>query len=88
MERSRSKAVEYFTEAAKLGHAEAKSNLGMIFAEVGVSRDTEAALAWLNQAIDLGNGDAMWLKGVMYRNGNGVKANILCRSSYSRSQRN
>ena len=28
--RSRSKAVEYFTEAAKLGHAEAKSNLGMI----------------------------------------------------------
>ena len=59
-----------------MGHAEAKSNLGMIFAEgLGVSRDTEAALAWLNQAIDLGNGDAMWLKGVMYRDGNGVKAN-------------
>ena len=76
VQRSRSKAVEYFTEAAKLGHAEAKSNLGMIFAEgLGVSRDTEAALAWLNQAIDLGNGDAMWLKGVMYRDGNGVKAN-------------
>ena len=49
-----------------MGHAEAESNLGMIFMEgLGVSRDTEAALAWLNQAIDLGNGDAMWLRKVL-----------------------
>lgn len=57
-------------ELAKIGDAEAQSNLGVMLASNG---DYKEAVYWYKQAANAGIGTAMYNLGVLYFNGQGVE---------------
>ena len=66
-------ALSWYRQAADLGHAAAKSNLGYVYANgAGVERDDTAAFGWYRQAAEAGVVTAMAQVGVFYNYGRGV----------------
>ena len=60
-------------EAAEQGHADAQSNLGLMYAMGwGVPKDDVQAVAWYRKAAEQGNADAQSNLGRMYAKGEGV----------------
>lgn len=70
-----SKAVEWFTKAAELGHAKAQNVLATCYANNrGVELDQEKAIFWWYEAAGQGEAEAQLSLGVLYANGVGVEA--------------
>ncbi len=66
-------AAYYFTKAAKMGHAAAQCNLGILYEDGnGVPQDYAQAAYWYHKAAEQGNADAQNNLGLLYEAGNGV----------------
>ena len=70
-----SKAVEYYTKAANMGHAGAQCNLGncYFYGFYNVKPDKSKAVKWYTKAANQGNASAQFNLGLFYEYGYGVK---------------
>ena len=74
VEQDGTKAVEWYTKAADLGHSEAMYCLGYeYYIGFGVEQDGTKAVEWYTKAADLGHSGAMYNLGNMYDNGGVVE---------------
>ncbi|TBU86943.1 tetratricopeptide repeat protein [Phytopseudomonas dryadis] len=70
------KAVQWWTRAAKQGHAPAQVNLGLMYhAGTGTSRDLVEARRWYQAAAEQGDADGQHNLALLYRRGEGGKRN-------------
>jgi len=61
VERDQEKALQYFREAAELGHAHAQFCLGLSYANgEGIDKDLIQAANWFRKAAEQGNEGAQW----------------------------
>jgi TPR repeat protein len=73
-------AEDWYTRAARLGHVDAQTQLGMMLFQNGYPR---AAMSWLKRAADKGDARAQLLYGTALYNGDGVaKRDVLLAYSY------
>lgn len=73
-------AERWYTGAARAGHVDAQTQLGMMLFQNG---DPRAAVAWLQRAADKGDARAQLLYGTALYNGDGVaKRDVLLAYSY------
>ncbi|MHC4308020.1 MAG: AAA family ATPase [Planctomycetota bacterium] len=67
-------AAVWYRKAAEQGHAQAQSNLGIMYSQgQGVEKDYNEAVKWCRKAADQGNEQAQGMLGVMYSKGQGVE---------------
>ena len=67
-------AAVWFRKAAEQGHAQAQSNLGIMYSQgQGVEKDYNEAVKWCRKAAEQGNEQAQGMLGVMYSKGQGVE---------------
>ncbi len=68
-------AHKWWSEAAKLGNAEAQTNMGWLHTKGQVvKQDFAEALKWIRTAADQGYAPAQFNLGIMYSRGDGVVA--------------
>ena len=73
-------AEDWYTRAARLGHVDAQTQLGMMLFQNGYPR---AAMSWLKRAADKGDARAQLLYGTALYNGDGVaNRDVLLAYSY------
>ena len=64
------KAFDYYEKAAKMNHAFAQYNLGIMYLNgFGCTVNKEKAISWLTKAAEQNDADAQYLLGVIYRDG-------------------
>ncbi|NOR65247.1 MAG: AAA family ATPase [Candidatus Scalindua sp.] len=67
-------AAVWYRKAAEQGHAQAQSNLGIMYSQgQGVEKDYNEAVKWCRKAAEQGNEQAQGMLGVMYSKGHGVE---------------
>ncbi len=72
------KAAQWFSQAAKKGHAGAQYNLGiMSYLGQGVPQDYAQAIIWFEKAGEQDHADAQYNLGFLYYEGKGTKKNDL-----------
>ncbi len=71
-------AAQAFGKAARAGHMDAQSNLGLLY-ELGrgVERDHAKAVSWYRKAADKGQVAAQYNLALKYKKGQGVKKNVV-----------
>lgn len=73
--RDKDKAVEWYSRAANLGHADAQLVLGYIYGNDDARRDKKESAKWFLKAAEQGIAEAQLKIGKMYYNGDGVSQN-------------
>ena len=77
VEKDVTKAVEWYTKAARRGFADAQFRLGRLYyLGKDVKRDPKKAALWLNKSAEQGVAQAQYYMGKMYLNGDGVPKNV------------
>ena len=70
-------AVKLYRKAAEQGHAQAQTNLCIMYSEgQGVKQDYKEAAKWCRKAAEQANGQAQAILGIMYSQGLGVKQDL------------
>ena len=78
-------AASWYRKAADQGHADAQTNLGLMYdTGQGVPQDYAAAVSWYRKAADQGNVSAQYNLGLMYINGQGVPQDYAAAVSWYR----
>ena len=77
VEQNWTKAVEWYTKAAKKGHSYAMNNLGYCFEKgEGVEQNLAKAVEWYTKAAEKGHSAAMKFLGYCSEKGRGVEQNL------------
>ena len=83
VERDRSKAIKWYTAAAKAGHLKAQYALGSLFQHgwkgipPNYPPNYREAANWFKQAAERGHAKAQWQLSLLYENGKGVTKSIV-----------
>ncbi len=69
-------SFRYALQAAKLGHKDAATRLGVFYVEgYGTEKNSEEGFSWLKKAIKNGSTDALFYQGICYYKGIGTPVN-------------